>query len=210
FNLCLLDSKSNCFVSPLSVYSSLSLALCGSANKSRSELLSALHVKNAADFDATVASLGSALLSVPDGDPGRTLVLANGLFVDKAFSMKKCFTEALEHNFKVKAQEVNFVSASEAARHAINKWVADNTCQKIAELMPPDSIDSQTRLVLANAIYFKGTWKTVFHRDMTCGWPFYTLNGEEINVPMMGDTAAYPFAEFPELKASGLKIPFKA
>ncbi|KAM7534353.1 hypothetical protein Aperf_G00000107496 [Anoplocephala perfoliata] len=202
---------SNYFVSPLSIYSALSMALCGSANASYNELLSVLqfHTKKGDDFDKTLAVLGKNLNDILDDENDKTLVLANGIFLDANFEVLKSFSNSLERHFQADPHQVNFASASEEARNQINKWVSDRTAEKIKDLMPKGSVDSQTRLVLANAIYFKGTWKDVFDSAMTSEGPFYTLNGGSINVPMMRATKSYFSARFKELKATALKIPFK-
>ncbi|VUZ44198.1 unnamed protein product [Hymenolepis diminuta] len=75
--------------------------------------------------------------------------------------------------------------------------------------MPSDSISNDTRLVLANAIYFKGTWKRVFHRDATHEAPFHTLDGREVMVPMMKDNGVYAMYDYSEIRATCVKIPFK-
>ncbi|KAM3178453.1 hypothetical protein ACTXT7_002540 [Hymenolepis weldensis] len=205
------QTDSNCFISPLSIYSALSLALCGSANASYDELLSVLNFQSedSNNVEGTLALLGKCLRDVTDSENDKTLVLANGLFLDVNFEADTNFKKILQNNFEADSHQVNFVTAPEDARRHINKWISDQTAGKIADLMPKGSIDSQTRLVLANAIYFKGTWEHVFDRAMTSNGLFYTLSGEIVNVSMMMTNGSYLSAHFEEIKATALKIPFK-
>uniref|UniRef100_A0A0R3WER3 SERPIN domain-containing protein n=1 Tax=Taenia asiatica TaxID=60517 RepID=A0A0R3WER3_TAEAS len=204
-------SKKNCFVSPLSIYCGLSLAFSGSSGRSNHEIAQVLQVskQQLKDHDSTLAHLGSHLDAVSDGDTGKTLVLANGLFLESTIEVKRLFKKALEKYFHTDSHMVDFASNAEKARKQINAWVSDHTCKKISDLMSRESIDSQTRLVLANAIYFKGTWKNVFHRDATTDWPFQTLHDGKVQVPMMSENGVYEMSRFDELSATALKIPFK-
>ncbi|VDL40117.1 unnamed protein product [Hymenolepis diminuta] len=205
------QTDSNCFISPLSIYSGLSLALCGSANASYDELLSVLnfHSEDSNDVEGTLALLGKSLGDVLDSENDKTLVLANGLFLDVNFEADTNFKKILQNNFEADSHQVDFGTASEDARRHINEWISEQTSGKIADLMPRGSIDSQTRLVLANAIYFKGTWEHVFDRAMTSNGLFHTLSGETVNVPMMMTNGSYLSAHFEEIKATAIKIPFK-
>lgn len=163
-NVCvryIIDERSNCFVSPLSVFSGLSLALCGSARNSCDELLRTLYLNmdGGVDFDSTIVVLGKALNELLEGDETKTIILANGLFLDSEFEVSQGFKSALFQHFKAHLEVVDFHSAPEKALKRITDWAADLTFKKISALMPQGSVDSSTRLVLANAVYFKG----IFH-----------------------------------------------
>ncbi len=123
-------------------------------------------------FDALVRSVGEGLQKVPEGDVNNTLVQANAMFVEGSMSVLPAFSAGLASHFKSAAQEVrlshllsifafkvDFVHATEAARKTINSWVEANTANKIKDIFPPGSLDDMTRMVLANAIYFKGKQK---------------------------------------------------
>lgn len=200
--------KENCFISPLSIYSALSLALAGSSGKTYDELMSVLALAKG-DLSSTIAHVGKELSGVAAGDKDKTLVQANGLFLDSKFTVESAFKSLLERHLSAEPHTLNFSFDAEGARKEINNWVLKNTGNKIEDLMPSGSIDHQTRLVLANAIYFKGTWKKVFHRDCTMETPFYTLDGGEVNVQMMKDNGDYETADFPDLEASACRIPFR-
>ncbi|VUZ44197.1 unnamed protein product [Hymenolepis diminuta] len=203
--------KSNLFFSPLSIYSSLALALCGASDQTHHDIAHTLRVKTAhgQDFAVTLRHLGERLAEVKAGDKLGTLLLANGFFWDSGFEVNHHFHEELRKYFNAEGKHLNFSSDCEEARQYINEWVEKNTGNKIKELMPSDSISNDTRLVLANAIYFKGTWKRVFHRDATHEAPFHTLDGREVMVPMMKDNGVYAMYDYSEIRATCVKIPFK-
>src|SRR5262249_10907502 len=90
--------------------------------------------------------------------------------------------------------QVDF-DAPETARQSINEWVASKTAGKIAELLSPGVLDDETRLILANAIYFKGTWKFRFSNADTREAPFHVSKGRDIQVPTMAQTGALRYAD---------------
>jgi serpin B len=85
--------------------------------------------------------------------------------------------------------------APEESRVTINEWVGDQTENRIEDLIPPDAIDPLTRLVLTNAIYFNAAWAEPFESDLTEDGPFYQLDGSEVTVPMMRQTASFGYAK---------------
>ena len=92
-------------------------------------------------------------------------------------------------NYDGNLQQVDFAKQTEDARKTINAWVESKTKDKIKELIKPGMLDSTTRLVLTNAIYFKGKWASQFKPEQTKDSPFILLGGEKVNVPMMNQTA---------------------
>ncbi len=137
----------NTFVSPLSIFSALSLALVGSAGKLRSEMLAALKLDTEEqDFDAIVRSVGDGLKKVPEGDVKNTLVQINAMFVEGSMAVLPVLV----------TDKVDRIHAAEEARKTINSWVEANTANKMKDLFPPNSLDHMTRMVLVNAVYFKG------------------------------------------------------
>ncbi len=87
-----------------------------------------------------------------------TLNIANSIWGQSGFAFKEPFLNTLSQYFGAGIYTVDYVQDPEAARQAINGWVEDETMDKIKDLIPEGAIDQMTRLVLANAIYFKGSW----------------------------------------------------
>lgn len=97
-----------------------------------------------------------------------TLVLANGIFWDAGFDANNEFKEAVMNYFKAEGKHLNFSSNPDDSRLQINEWIEKNTGGKIKDLMPADSITSYTRLILANAIYFKGNTSNLKRAHLFC------------------------------------------
>ena len=99
--------------------------------------------------------------------------------------MVKQMLELVGTNYQEGVRQFDFRHAPEAARNTINNWVEDQTKHKIKDLLPPGSVTTDTRLVLSNAIYFKGLWESPFKKEVTKEAPFTPLGGKEVMVQMM-------------------------
>jgi serpin B len=119
-----------------------------------------------------------------DGE-GFQLNIANAIWGQKDYQFLSSFLDTLAQNYGAGLRLLDFINSPEESRDIINKWVSDQTNEKIQDLIPQGAIDELTRLVLTNAIYFNAAWCYPFDEDKTENGPFYLLNGEEISVPMM-------------------------
>src|SRR5262249_3613944 len=104
-------------------------------------------------------------------------------------------------------QEVDFVGNTEAARKTINAWVEKETRDKIKDLLQPGVLDSMTRLVLTNAVYFKGDWDRQFRKSATHKEAFHVTTDQTSEVMMMHDTDKFKFLEGESFQA--LELPYK-
>ncbi|MCP4610035.1 MAG: serpin family protein, partial [Planctomycetes bacterium] len=103
--------------------------------------------------------------------------------------------DVLAANYGAGLRLMDFVADPEPARITINDWVSDQTEEKIKDLIPQGAIDSSTRLVLANAIYFYADWLYQFDPNFTHDAPFTSLDGEEITVPMMSQLSRFLYSQ---------------
>ena len=131
------------------------------------------------------------------------LVVANRLWADKALSLSPEFSAVTNAAFGATAQQVDFAKATDGARRTINGWVADQTAQKITDLLPEGAVKSNTKLVITNAIYFKGKWASPFLPAETRDEPF--KGKTTANVPMMHHQGSYRFAQVGAAKALELR-----
>lgn len=115
-------------------------------------------------------------------------------------AFEKALLTVTADDYGAELEPVSFKTAPETARGTINDWVADRTNKRIENLLPGGSIKSKTRLVLTNAVYFKGKWKVAFDDNDTRDGSFFAPSGE-VQVPMMNVSATFPYAE-----ADGLKL----
>ena len=107
----------------------------------------------------------------------------------------------MAENYGAGLRTLDFRTAPDDSRITINKWVADQTEQRIKDLIPPGAIDPLTRLVLTNAIYFNAAWAEAFQQDATRPAPFHLLDGTSVDVPMMHQTERLGYAESSDFQA---------
>lgn len=175
----------NVVFSPLSISLALSLAAAGSKGSTLEQICTCLKLKEGPQSHEFSSQLVNAILI--DGSPngGPNLSFVNGVWVDTSMPLKPSFGDIVKKHYNTEARLVDFLNKSSEVRMEVNKWVADETKGQIQELLPADSVDKSTRLVLANALYFKGTWQKEFDSSATKEGTFKLLNGETVQVPMM-------------------------
>ncbi|MFO0940716.1 MAG: serpin family protein [Pirellulales bacterium] len=110
---------------------------------------------------------------------------ANGLWIDKSFVLKPEYQNLIRQSYSAALENVDFASNPAAQGEKINRWISDNTQQKINNIIPPGTITKITRLVLANAIYFRGTWQDPFDPGQTKPGRFQNIGNQQVEVPMM-------------------------
>jgi serpin B len=190
FRLLTEDSAQTVF-SPVSVACALQMALCGARGETAAELARALHLDGPAS-----AVDGLRLVTSLLGDvAARGLVTfraPNTMWVQSGLALLPQFTAQLRDAAAVAVYDTDFARAPEAARSEINRVIAEQTAGKIADLLPPGSIDRMSRLVLANAVYLKAAWAQTFDEKATDGAPFYPDGPDHpgMTVGMMHGTAA--------------------
>ena len=113
------------------------------------------------------------------------LAVANRLFGDERYAFREPYLAATREHFGAELERMAFRTAFEPARLAMNEWVAEQTHDRIRDLLPPRSITDETRLVLVNAVYFHGRWAREFDREATRDRPFFAEGREEVAVPTM-------------------------
>src|SRR5262249_10274368 len=152
----------NLFLSPFSISTALGMASAAARGKTLDEMTKVLHLPADAStaFGAIIKSLNE------EQDPkkrGYTLSTANAMWAMKGYPWKGEYKAHLSANFAAGLFDVDFGN-SEQARSTINSWVEKETKEKIKELLRKGSVGSDTRLVLTNAIYFKGDWLAPFKK----------------------------------------------
>ena len=152
-------------------------------------------------FDATLASLNAAL--------GRyTLSLANGVFVDTGFTLRLSYRSVLSNCYSASFKQLDFSGDPEEAANYINQWVEDRTNEKIQDIVSEGDVKGAA-LALANAIYFKGTWKCGFDPDRTAVAPFRVSSSESTHVNMMTQTARFRYSLNRRLNCQILELPYR-
>lgn len=171
-------------MSPASVQLALQLVRTGAAGGTAAALD---HV-----FGGPTA--GSEFLGAWSGG-GPSVSIANRLFASPAVAWKQPFQTTLADTWQAELAPVDFATDPEGGRRHVNRWISDQTGAMIPELLPAGSIRSDTRLVLANAIYFRGDWASPFNADRTVTAPFMRPDASVVEVPTMVKRGHYGYAE---------------
>jgi serine protease inhibitor len=156
------EQEGNLFYSPFSISTALAMTSMGAKGKTLQEMLTVLHLP---EGDTTHAGLGSLLAGLAASDmkkDGYEVTTANALWGQKGHLWRKEFLDSTKKHYGAGLSEVDFISATEEARKTINAWVEKQTKDKIRDLLPQGVLTNLTRLVLTNAIYFKGNWAKPF------------------------------------------------
>uniref|UniRef100_A0AAG5D4W5 Serpin domain-containing protein n=1 Tax=Anopheles atroparvus TaxID=41427 RepID=A0AAG5D4W5_ANOAO len=200
------NAGENVVISPFSISACLSLAAMGAGGLTAEELFTGLHYgATAAGAKSTVADNYRRLMARLDTD--RTVNVANKIYVQQGFSVKGAFNTIATDSFRSEAETVDFAQNTAAAK-TINGWVESKTNNKIKDLISPDSLDDSSRMVLVNAVHFKGTWTYQFDPTLTRPFPFWTSETESRDVPMMNIKKHFAYNNFEEDGFSALELTY--
>ena len=189
----------NVVLSPYSVSTALAMAYAGANGATATQMAEVLlfgvpRDRLPAAFHQLAQNL-SAGTQTDDGGQAFQLSVANSIWGQEDFSFLPAFLKVLQQQYDSPLRKVDFAKSSEAARVAINDWAKEETKGKIPDLLPAGSIDAMTRLVLANAVYFKADWLSPFSHEGTNDVDFHLASGATTTVPTMNQTASFGYAK---------------
>jgi serpin B len=188
------QEEGNLFFSPFSISTALAMTYAGAEGETEDQMAEVLH------FSLPEEQLHSAYadlvkrLNTEEEDAGFKLYVANRLWGQEGYAFMPDFL-ITSSRYDAKLAEVDFVRTAERSRRTINTWVEERTQAKIKNLIPEGVLDAMTRLVLTNAIYFKGDWTEKFDPELTEEAPFHVSGDEEVAVPLMHQNASFKFGE---------------
>ncbi|KAG6494697.1 serpin-ZXA-like [Zingiber officinale] len=202
-------SDTNLVLSPLSVHLALALVAAGSSGYTFNQTVSFLGIRSGKLADLSSLSSQIVALVLADGLPsgGPRVSFANGVFVDSSLPLKPSFNDIVINKFKAEVNAVDFQTNADVALNEVNSWVENVTSNLIKELLPPGSVDKGTRLVLGNALYFKGSWTEKFDASKTLNSEFYLLNGTSVEVAFITSTKKQFLSSYDGFKV--LRLPYK-
>ncbi len=192
----------NAVISPASIALALGMARAGAKGQTAAEMDAVLH-NLASDANASWLNALDAALATRSGtfkdDSGNdlavTLRIANAPFAQKGMALQQAYLDALAARYGAGLRLVDYITATETARKAINGWVSDQTEQRIPELLQPGVLDDMSRLTLVNAIYLKAAWQDPFEVSATADGAFTTADGKTVTVPLMHATTSLRYAK---------------
>ena len=194
------DEEGNLFYSPFSISQALAMTFAGARGETERQMADTLHYRlPQSNLHPAFNSLDRALAS-RGKDPRGTLKegeakqyfrlnIANAVWGQHGYGFLPDFLDVLAENYGAGMRPLDFAGAPDESRVRINDWVAEETGDKVKDLLQPGTIDPPTRLVLTNAIYFNASWHWPFDRRQTKMRPFHLEGGGSVDVLMMTETS---------------------
>ena len=201
--------EGNLCLSPLSIMTALAMTANGAAGDTLAEMEKTLHCSgNLSQLNASMRDLledfrkrkeQAAALAEKNparkaGGPSFDFTVTNSLFGQEGYPFRREFLATLEKSYRAPLRFADFRKRAEAERVRINEWVSARTNKKIEDLLPGESLDSSTRLVLVNALYFKAGWLYAFQKSATRSAPFHLAPGSTIKTPTMQTTKRFGYS----------------
>jgi serpin B len=186
------EAKGNFVFSPYSAEAALSLLWNGVRGETARQMAQVLHL--GADRAVTAENFGALHKRLQEAKSWQ-LSAANSVWVQQGFSLRPDFSKTAQSDYGAILQQVDFSGAPDAARQTINDRIAQETAGKIENIIPSGMVDASTRLVLADAIYFKAPWSTPFEKANTTTAAFTLEDGQSVHVPLMNTHGFYSYGE---------------
>lgn len=199
------DKSRNLFFCPMSVSSALAMVYLGAKGNTATQMSQVLCLSGDGDVHQGFQTL---LAEVNKSGTQYLLKSACRLFGEESCDFLSTFKESCQKFYQAGIEEMSFVKDTEGCRKRINDWVLEKTEGKISEVLSPGTVCPLTKLVLVNAMYFKGKWKAQFDRKYTRGMPFKTNQEEKKTVQMMFKHAKFKMAHVDEVNAQVLALPY--
>jgi serpin B len=196
----------NLFFSPESISTALAMAYAGARGNTASEMAKALHFT--LPPGQLHPAMGALLRDLNAAHSDYQLNVANALWAQQGYTFLDQFLDLLKGDYGAGLQQVDFKGAPEAARSTINQWVEQKTQDKIKDLLAPGAVRPDTRLVLTNAIYFKGNWQTQFDKAQTRNEDFYLSQTKSAAAPLMHREGSFGYFDGGTFQV--LEIPYKS
>ena len=195
----------NLFFSPESISTALAMTYAGARGETATEMANTLHFT--LPPDKLHPAMGQLLQGLNAAHDGYQLKVANALWAQEGYNFVDDFLKLTKDKYGAGLNQVDFKGDSEAARQTINSWVEEQTENKIKDLIGPGVLDTKTRLVLTNAIYFKGDWQKQFKKEDTKDEDFHLSSTQTLKASLMHIASGFNYYETPIFQA--LEIAYK-
>jgi serpin B len=197
--------KGNLAMSPASIGIALGMTWLGARGDTAQQMQKTMHLTlEPAALEKAHAGVLSEWLA-PNTDD-LVLRVANRLFVERTLKVEAPFLKATRDGFGAPVELMDFAKAPGPSRTRINDWVSQQTRERIRDLLPPDGVSNDTRVVLTNAMYFKAKWATPFEESATKPKPFYAEGTRKIGAPTMSQVGHYAYREVGDVEVA--EIPY--
>ncbi len=200
--------QENIFYSPYSISTALAMTYEGAEGETAQEIADVFNYPE--DSKERRANFAKIHNSLNDRNDKYQLSTANAIWPEKSFTIEQEYIDTITEFYGGKVQDLDYINSAEESRETINTWVEEQTEDKIKNLFPKGSLDEYTRLVLTNAIYFKGTWVKQFDKENTQKSDFNINNKESVEIDMMslsGEDIKFNYYEEDNLQA--IELPYE-
>lgn len=189
------DQVGSYVISPISAQQAISMVALGASGTTRQEMDRVLGFpSDTADRNRRIQQVQDAISKVSMGG-SVALEVANRVWIERSFPVKPSFRTEVERMFDSGIATGDFRTRADSCRGEINRWVEAKTHQRIRDLLPTGAVDASTRMVLVNAVYFRGEWDVPFEPGKTQRSRFSSSDQKSFQVPMMQQTASLPYRE---------------
>ncbi|ODN02111.1 Serpin B9 [Orchesella cincta] len=202
------ENRTNLFFSPYSIHQALIMTYFGAGGETRKQLQTALHIKETDTKDELIRAFKMENFYQETRSENTTqydLKVANRIFFSDEEPVRPCVQEI----FSKEIELLNIVNETEKSREHINSWVEENTRGKIKDLIGSGHMDKETRIAIANAAYFKGSWEQQFKKSHTKLALFYVSQKEVTPTMMMYQKGSFRHGVSEELKAYIIELPYE-
>jgi serpin B len=188
----------NLILSPFSISLALAMTYAGARGATESQMANVLHFELPQGglhpaFNALDQELASRGEAGSDESEPLQLNIANAVWAEQTYPFLQEYLDLIASNYGAGIRLADFINQFDKVRKEINDWVYDQTKEKIKDLLPDGALNTDTRMVLVNAIYFKADWLSQFDADDTHEAPFHLLDGTEVTVDMMNQGMSVPY-----------------
>lgn len=189
----------NLILSPYSISLALAMTYTGAGGETESQMADTLHFSLGQNshiaFNALDLGLSQRGKSKDKDQEPMQLRIANAVWAEQTQTFLPDFLDTLARNYGAGVRLSDFINNFEPARKEINKWVEDQTEDRIKDLLAEGTVTADTRMVLVNAIYFKADWLQQFEKESTGDGDFHLLDGMTVQVPTMHNEVYVPYAQ---------------
>jgi serpin B len=200
-----LKGEHNLFYSPFSISSALAMTYAGARGETEKQMSHVLCFGGQEELHKSYEKIMQSIES--DNGDGIKLNIANSLWAEKAYTFLASYTDLLKTRYHTHAGTFDFVDGPEKVRKKINAWVEQETNDKIKDILPSEAINAQVRLVLVNALYFRGEWANKFNVQATHKDAFYLTEKDTVHTEFMNNLGNFHYYE--DEKYQVVELPYK-
>ncbi len=191
----------NLFISPLSIFTAITMMHAGARTTTEEELRRVLHLSiPQRSMPLKVKEVVDGLLSSKNAEVN----IANAIWTDRSYTLLDSFLFIIDENYDGNLYIEDFKDV-EGLCEKINAWVSEKTRKKIGSIINPNMVDPEMKLILVNAIYFNGKWKNPFKAELTQDASFYLQDGSTTSVPMMHQKERFSYFEDTTMQVLALR-----